>query len=344
MKRALVCGAGGFIGSHMVKRLKDEGYHVIGVDEKPSPDYWDSYADTYYQHNLTDPLWWQCFFNGKEDIDEIYQLAADMGGLGYIATGLNDVEIMTNSVSINVNLVKTLKKLWACKYKIPKVFFSSSSCIYPRANQMDASNIIIHEDSAYPAQCDNNYGWEKLFTERMLIAAREILHIDIRIARLHNTYGPYETYKGNRAKAPASACRKIAELEGRSGNVEVWGTGKQLRTFMYIDDCIEGIRRLMNNELGFGGPVNLGSEEMISAEDLILLVAMIAGKTVKVVSVPGDPDKPMGVPYRTSDNRLLRRYLQWVPSIPLITGMDAMYSWVKERIREDKANAKDHEG
>lgn len=335
--KALVCGGGGFIGSHMVKRLKDEGYYVIAADLKDSPTYWDSVADEYLKYDLTYRNVWEALMNDNFDLDEIYQFAADMGGLGFIGTGENDFQIMNNSALVNMQCARALyhcyyiNKSCNSRRSVPKLFFSSSSCVYPRKNQMDADAIVINEESAYPAECDNNYGWEKLFAERVYQTLFERFGIEIRIARLHNTYGPYETYKGGREKAPAASCLKVLNAVNGSP-VDVWGTGKQIRTFMYVDDCIEGIRRLMNAPY-YGMPLNLGSTEKVTADQLVSIAAVIAGKQVEINHIPDDPTKPMGVPYRTSDNRKLIDHLGWSPKTPIVTGLRNMYMWIQEQER-----------
>lgn len=332
--KALVCGAGGFIGSHLVKRLHDQGYYVIGVDLK-RPEFWDTFADEFYELDLRHKMTFDSIMYDHRDIDEIYQLAADMGGLGFIATGMNDFEILTNNVLINVNCARSVQEIITGEltYKVPKIFFSSSSCIYPRKNQMDENAIVINEESAYPADCDNPYGWEKLFSERLYEQLHEKFKVDIRIARFHNCYGPYETFQGIRTKAPAASCVKVAQVKGRSGQVEVWGPGNQIRTFMFIDDCIDGVRRLMNHP-EYVGPVNLGSEEKVTANELVQITAAIAGKEIEIVNVDNDPLRPTGVPFRTSDNRKLMKHLGWSPSTPLVHGMSIMYEWIKERLDE----------
>jgi nucleoside-diphosphate-sugar epimerase len=330
--KALVCGAGGFIGSHLVKRLHEQGYYVVGIDLK-QPEYWKTFADEFYELDLRHKVTFESAFYDHRDIDEIYQLAADMGGLGYIATGLNDFEIMTNNFLINLNCARSIQELVTGEltFKIPKLFFSSSSCVYPRKNQMDPNAIVINEESAYPADCDNNYGWEKLFTERLYEQLHEKFNVDIRIARFHNCYGPYETYTGNRTKAPAASCVKVTQ--SKDGKVEVWGPGNQIRTFMYIDDCIDGIKRLMNHP-EYIGPVNLGSEEKVTANELVQITAAIAGKEIEIVNVDNDPLRPTGVPFRTSDNRKLVKHLGWSPNTPLVHGMTIMYEWIKEQLDE----------
>lgn len=339
--KALVCGGGGFIGSHMVKRLKDEGYYVIAADLKDKPTYWDTCADEYKKVDLTYRNIWEWLINENFDLDEIYQFAADMGGLGFIGTGENDFHIMNNSALVNMECARAIQNCFHINESInsgrsvPKLFFSSSSCVYPRKNQMDPDAIVINEESAYPAECDNNYGWEKLFAERVYQSLHDNFGIEIRIARLHNTYGPYETYKGGREKAPAASCRKVINATD-GGEVEVWGDGTQVRTFMYIDDCIEGIRRLMNAPY-YGSPVNLGSTEKISADQLIRLAAQMGDKQLTIKHTGDDPLKPAGVPFRTSDNRKLMEHLGWTPQIPIASGLREMYLWIEKQERYEKS-------
>ena len=293
-KTALVLGAGGFIGSHMVKRLKSEGYWVRGADLK-YPLYSKTEADEFFKGNLTD----QTFCNVVTDIefDEIYQFAADMGGAGYIFTGDNDADVMNNSASINLNILRNIKD-----YK-PKIFFSSSACMYPEHNQLDPDNPDCHEDSAYPANPDSEYGWEKLFSERLYFAYNRNYGIPVRIARYHNIFGPEGTWNGGKEKAPAAIRRKVAELPEKGGIIDVWGDGKQTRSFLYIDECIEATRRLMDSD--FIGPVNIGSEEMVTIDQLVDTAAKVADKTVEKNHIPG----PLGVRGRNSNNDLIREKL-----------------------------------
>ena len=266
-KTAIVCGAGGFIGGHLVKRLKEEGYWVRGVDLKEN-EYGNSHADDFTLGDLRDPVVCEALFD--RDIDEVYQLAADMGGAGYIFTGEHDAEVMHNSATINLNMAEASRK-----HEVKKIFYSSSACMYPEYNQLDPDNPKCSEESAYPAAPDSEYGWEKLFSERLYLAYYRNYKLEVRIARFHNIYGPSGTWKGGKEKAPAAICRKVAEAEN-GGEIEVWGDGKQTRSFLFIDECIEAIRRLMNSN--FTGPVNVGSEEMIAINDLVKMVAGVAGK------------------------------------------------------------------
>jgi len=313
-KTALVLGAGGFIGSHMVKRLKSEGYWVRGADLK-YPLYSKTQADEFFQGDLTD----QAFCNVVTNIefDEIYQFAADMGGAGYIFTGDNDADVMNNSALINLNILRNIKD-----YK-PKIFFSSSACMYPEHNQLDPDNPDCHEDSAYPANPDSEYGWEKLFSERLYFAYNRNYGIPVRVARYHNIFGPEGTWRGGKEKAPAAICRKVAELPEKGGIIDVWGDGKQTRSFLYIDECIEATRRLMNSD--FIGPVNIGSEEMVSINQLVDITAKVAGKKVEKNHIPG----PLGVRGRNSNNDLIREKLNWDYSQTLEEGIAKTYKWIR---------------
>jgi len=313
-KTALVLGAGGFIGSHMVKRLKSEGYWVRGADLK-YPLYSKTQADEFFQGDLTD----QAFCNVVTNIefDEIYQFAADMGGAGYIFTGDNDADVMNNSALINLNILRNIKD-----YK-PKIFFSSSACMYPEHNQLDPDNPDCHEDSAYPANPDSEYGWEKLFSERLYFAYNRNYGIPVRVARYHNIFGPEGTWRGGKEKAPAAICRKVAELPEKGGIIDVWGDGKQTRSFLYIDECIEATRRLMDSD--FIGPVNIGSEEMVSINQLVDITAKVAGKKVEKNHIPG----PLGVRGRNSNNDLIREKLNWDYSQTLEEGIAKTYKWIR---------------
>lgn len=316
--RILVAGAGGFIGHHLVKRLKTAGHWVCGVDLK-LPEYEASPADDFILGDLRDPG--MCMRAAGPDIDELYQLAADMGGAGYIFTGDHDAAIMHNSALINLNMLE------ACRLQgIPRVFYSSSACIYPEYNQMDPGNPKCSEDSAYPAQPDSEYGWEKLFSERMYLAYHRNWGLDVRIARFHNVFGPLGTWQGGKEKAPAALCRKAA-LAPDGGVIEVWGDGQQTRTFLYIDECLEGIHRLMRSS--FTGPVNIGSTEMVSIEELAQMAADLSGKRLSIMFTAG----PQGVRGRSSDNRLIREKLGWVPSQPLLQGMTTTYQWIQEQVQ-----------
>lgn len=325
MKKALVCGAGGFIGSHLVKRLKSEGYWVRGADLK-HPEYSKTYADEFMICDLrdlssvVDVMQTDNLFN--TGFDEIYQLAADMGGAGYIFTGENDANVMHNSATINLNIVST-----AAKFKtMPKIFYSSSACIYPAYNQEDPENPKCSEDSAYPAAPDSEYGWEKLFSERLYLSFHRNYGLNVRIARYHNIFGPEGTWQGGKEKAPAAICRKIANCED-GGNIDVWGDGQQTRSFLYVDECVEATRRLMNSD--FIGPVNIGSEEMIKINDLVRMVSNIANKKISINNVPG----PTGVRGRNSDNLLFKEKIRWVPEQKLIIGIEKTYKWIQEQLQ-----------
>jgi len=273
MKKALVCGAGGFIGSHLVKRLKKEGYWVRGVDLK-YPEFAETEADDFVIGDLRDPYFVRYVIDMK--FDEVYQLAADMGGAGYVFTGDNDANIMYNSALINLNVLET-----CYKRNIKRIFYSSSACVYPKYNQEDPENPKCSEDSAYPAMPDSEYGWEKLFSERLYLAYHRNYGMEVRIARYHNIFGPEGTWRGGREKAPAALCRKVAvaKLTGLD-YIEVWGDGKQTRSFLYIDECIEGTLRLMHSD--FTGPVNIGSEEMVTIDQLAEMIMDIAGVKLKI--------------------------------------------------------------
>lgn len=320
MKTALVCGAGGFIGSHMVKRLKNEGYWVKGVDLK-YPEFSPTEADDFMIGDLRDMD--VCNRAVDRKFDEIYQFAADMGGAGFVFTGENDADIMHNSVMCNINMMDV-----AYKRNVGRIFYSSSACIYPERNQMDALHPTTSEDSAYPAGPDSDYGWEKLFSERMYMAYHRNKGLDVRIARFHNIFGPEGTWEGGREKSPAAFCRKVAETPD-GGTIEMWGDGNQTRSFLYIDECLEGVRRLMSQD-AFMGPVNIGSDEMISINGLAGMVMEIAGKNLDIKHIPG----PLGVVGRNSDNRLIKEKLGWAPNWPLSKGMALTYRWINEQVQE----------
>ena len=338
MKKVLVLGAGGFIGSHLVKKLKEQGCWVRGVDLK-YPEYETSVADDFVIRDLRDtrnvesviklesynnhplPYKFDLYpFSDKLQFDEVYQLAADMGGAGYIFSGDNDANVMHNSAMINLNVA------YECsRQEVKKVFYSSSACMYPEHNQLNPSNPNCEESSAYPANPDSEYGWEKLFSERMFLAFHRNYNLDIRIARFHNIFGPYGTYKDGKEKAPAAICRKVAEcLDG--GEIEVWGDGEQTRSFLYIDECIEGVLKLMESD--FIGPVNIGSDEMVTINDMVNSVIDISGKMVHVKHVDG----PTGVRGRNSDNNLIKEKLNWSPTQPLYDGLIKTYKWINSKI------------
>ena len=326
MKKALVSGAGGFIGSHLVKRLKEENYWVRGVDLK-YPEYSQVYADDFIIGDLRDQQICRYVVDGP--FDEVYQLAADMGGAGFVFTGENDADIMHNSALINLNILE------ACyKRNVKKIFYSSSACVYPEFNQMDPDNPKCSENSAYPAQPDSEYGWEKLFSERLYLAFSKNYGMDVRIARFHNIFGPEGTWNDGREKAPAAFCRKIAETPD-GGQIEMWGNGKQTRSFLYIDDCLEGVRRLMNSS-SFMGPVNIGSEEMVTINQLARIIMEIANKNLVIKHIPG----PIGVMGRNSDNRLIREKLGWAPTYPLRKGLEKTYRWIESQIININNNKK----
>lgn len=317
MNKALVLGGGGFIGNHMVKRLKAMGYWVRAVDLK-YPEFDTTAADDFVQGDLRDPS--VCRDVIDQRFDEIYQFAADMGGAGFVFTGANDADIMHNSALINLNVLE------ACLRRNSRnIFYSSSACMYPEHNQLDPDNPNCAEDSAYPANPDSEYGWEKLFSERLYLAFARNYGFRVRVARYHNIFGPLGTWQGGREKAPAAISRKVA-LCPEGGVIDVWGDGKQTRSFLYVDECIEGTLRLMKSD--FVGPVNIGSDEMIAINDLVKLVAKIANKHVNINNIAG----PVGVRGRNSDNRLIQEKLKWAPSQPLATGLQLTYQWISSQI------------
>lgn len=327
-KKALVLGAGGFIGNHLVKRLKSEGYWVRGVDLK-LPEFSSSEADEFVVGDLRNPLLVSKVLyaphqlseqDNKNSFDEVYQLAADMGGAGYINTGDNDAEVVHNSMLINLNVVRE-----AHKKSIKKIFYASSACVYNEHNQLDPNNPICTENSVYPAQPDSEYGWEKLFSERLYAIYNRNHGLDIRIARFHNVFGPEGTFYGGKEKAPAAICRKVADSL-MDDDIEVWGDGLQTRSFLYIDEAIEGVRRLMESD--YIEPINIGSDYIISMNDLTRMVIKLAGKRAGIKNIPG----PQGVRGRTSDNTLIKEKLGWEPTEPLYIGLEKTYKWIQSQM------------
>lgn len=318
MKKALVCGAGGFIGGHLVRRLKDEGYWVRGVDLKEH-EYAKTAADDFVLGDLRSQV--VCEQITDMAFDDVYQLAADMGGAGYIFTGDHDADVMHNSATINLNMLHRVQKTG-----VGKIFYSSSACIYPAYNQEDPDNPKCSEDSAYPAAPDSEYGWEKLFSERLYASFYRNYGVQVRVARFHNIFGPFGTWTGGKEKAPAALSRKVAETPN-GGTIEMWGDGLQTRSFLFVDECLEGIRRLV--ESNFIGPVNIGSDEMISINGLAEMAMSIAGKKLSINHIPG----PTGVRGRNSDNHLIQEKLGWRPSRPLQEGMERTFAWVDQQVR-----------
>ena len=314
MKKALVCGAGGFIGSHLVRRLKKDGYWVRGVDLK-YPEFSKTESDEFIKGDLRNLSIVDVCVDG---VDEVYQLAADMGGADFIFTGKNDSDIMHNSAMINLNIVDSMKR-----HGVKKVFYSSSACMYPETHQLEIDVPALREDMAYPGNPDSEYGWEKLFSERLYLAYAKNYDFDVRIARFHNIFGPEGTYQGGREKAPAALCRKVIESNGK---IEVYGDGQQTRSFLYIDECIEGIRLLMESDCI--EPLNLGSDEIISINDFAQMIIDISGKEVVIDNI----DVPqLGVRGRNSDNTLINFELSWSPIQPLKVGIEKTYKWIRSR-------------
>jgi nucleoside-diphosphate-sugar epimerase len=340
-KTALVLGAGGFIGSHMVRKLRSEGYWVRGVDLK-HPEFSKTESHEFIQGDLRDVSFVERVIHFKgyqgnfyhnvpsrylQPFDEIYQFAADMGGAGFVFTGENDADIMHNSCSVNLNVLESVRKFNDITgWNTTKIFYSGSACMYPEHNQLDPDNPDCSEESAYPAAPDSEYGWEKLFSERLFLAYHRNYKIPVRVARYHNIFGPEGTWEGGREKAPAAICRKVAELPEDGGTVEVWGDGKQTRSFLYIDECIEATRRMMESD--FIGPVNIGSEEMVTINQLVDTAAKVAGKKVSKNHIDG----PLGVRGRNSNNDLIRKELGWDYSQTLEEGIAKTYNWIEEQI------------
>ena len=352
-KKALVLGAGGFIGSHMVRRLKRDGYWVRGVDLK-RPEFSSTYADEFIQGDLREAdfvrkcleykgtggrFYEEVPYKYVHAFDEVYQFAADMGGAGFVFTGENDAEIMQNSVMINLNVLeqqRLLNREHGRNYT--KIFYSGSACMYPEHNQLDPNNPDCREESAYPANPDSEYGWEKLFSERLYLAYHRNHNIPVRIARYHNIFGPEGTWDGGREKAPAAICRKVADLPDVGGGIEVWGDGEQTRSFLYIDECIEATRRLMDSE--FLGPVNIGSEEMVTINELVKITAKVAGKAV---SRRHNLNAPLGVRGRNSNNDLVREKLDWDYEQSLEEGIRRTYGWINEQVQTRKLRQQNKE-
>ncbi len=317
MKRILVLGAGGFIGSHLVTRLKRDGHHVIGIDLK-YPEFSPSNADEFVIGDLRDSN--VCEAAMDDEIDEVYQLAADMGGAGYLFSGENDFNVMHNSALINLNVAH-----YAIQFKIEKLFFSSSACIYPQVNQTDPNNPNCEESSAYPADPDSEYGWEKIFSERLYQAATRNYDLNVRMARFHNIYGPEGTWNSGKEKAPAALCRKVA-MANQDDSIEIWGDGTQTRSFLYIDDCIDGILTLMKSDCKT--VLNIGSEEMVTINRLAEMIASHAGKSILLNHIDG----PIGVMGRNSENSLVTKSIGWTPKVSLSEGLSKTYQWIDSEV------------
>ncbi len=321
MEKAIVFGAGGFIGSHLVTALKEQKKWVKGVDLK-YPEFSKTNADEFEIGDLRDSVFVEQVLNAP--YEEVYQLAADMGGAGFIFTGENDADVMHNSATINLNTLH-----YACKAGVKKVFYSSSACIYPEFNQLDPGNPVCTEDSAYPAQPDSEYGWEKLFSERLYFAFKRNYGINVKVARFHNIFGEEGTFRGGREKAPAAICRKVAQAEDGSA-IEIWGDGMQTRSFLHISECLKGIFKLMESE-DFHGPVNIGSDEMVTINRLAEIVIHISKKKLALKHIDG----PLGVRGRNSDNNLIKAKLNWSPEKPLAEGLKVTYDWIKKQVQKN---------
>lgn len=326
MKRILVCGAGGFIGTHLVEKLKEHGHYVVGADLH-YPLYSNTHANEFYITDLREQAEVRNIFSLYQ-YDEVYQLAADMGGAGYIFTGEHDADIMHNSSQINLNVLDQIVKT-----KVKKVFYSSSACMYPAHNQLDPANPLLSEESAYPANPDSEYGWEKLFSERLYLTYAKNYSISVRIARFHNIFGPRGSWNNGKEKAPAALCRKVA-LFKEGDSIDVWGPGTQTRSFLYIDECIEGMQRIMDSK--YSQPLNLGSTRMISINDLVKLIATLNDKNVQIRNIDG----PIGVMGRNSDNNLIRKTINWAPDENLEAGLIKTYNWIQEQIKLNKQDIK----
>lgn len=316
-RKALVCGGGGFIGSHLVNRLKQEGFFVRAVDLK-MPQFSKTAADEFIIADLT--IKSACESVLDQPFDEVYQLAADMGGAGYIFTGEHDADIMFSSAQINLNIAKL-----ATERNVGKILYTSSACMYPLHNQLDPDNPVCAEDSAYPANPDSEYGWEKLFSERLYLAFQRNYGLNVKIARLHNIFGTEGTWNGGKEKAPAALCRKVAEADDH-GAIEIWGDGKQTRSFLYVNECLEGFRKLMDSS--FTGPVNIGSEEMVTINELANMIIYLSGKDLRIRHISG----PVGVRGRCSDNRLIEQKLSWKPASTLIQGLTHTFAWIADQV------------
>lgn len=317
MKKAIVAGAGGFIGSHLVKFLKKKGYQVTGIDIK-NPDFSNSQADKYIIADLRDP---KAVKKHLHKAEELYMLAADMGGMGYISC--NGPQIVHDNAIINLNLLQR-----AAELKIGRVFFASSACVYPEEKQMTVNNKGLKESDAYPAGPDTAYGWEKIFTEQACMSYSKELGLNTRIARFHNIYGPEGTYDGGREKSPAALCRKIA-LANDEDTIEVWGDGKQTRSYCYIDDCLEGVFKLMQSD--YSQPINIGSDRLVTINQMVNIISKIANKKIKKRY---DLTKPQGVRGRNSDNSLVKKTLKWSPKISLEQGLKETYQWINKQLKE----------
>ncbi len=337
-KNALVLGGGGFIGGHLARRLKSEGFWVRVVDIKKSHEFWENeeICDEYICGDLRNPVLVSEIFDldSDQNFDEVYQLAADMGGAGYIFTGENDANVMHNSALINLNVVHE-----ASIKKIGRIFYSSSACMYPEHNQLDPNNPNCIEHSAYPANPDSEYGWEKLFSERLFLAFNRNYNLDVRVARFHNIFGPQGTWEGGKEKAPAAMCRKVSLSDGE---IEVWGDGLQTRSFLFIDDCLDSILKFMRQD-NFLGPVNIGSEEMVTINELAEIAINISNKDVSVKNIEGQEfvnkygfECPVGVRGRNSDNKLFYEKMKWQPTLPLSYGMEVTYKWIDEQANKRK--------